>query len=680
MSTTSATPPTPAPRVLAPLAFAAGLAALYFGALTSGFLNDDYLFLEDARRQGFAAMFAPGGGLENFFRPLSREAWFAALTPIAGGRPELFHAANFALFLGACALLWNFLRERTSESGAWIATLWFATLPLQRVNLTWISCNQDLLALTTTLAAFASWRAKRPLVTAIAYALALASKEVAAPLPLALFLWSTTVERRPTGETLRRLAPLALPLALWTWGEWHLRSTNPAAAVLLVSPASALATLLHLAQSLIGLDAPEALGAALALARPSLLALAALALVALAWPATNADESRAHAEPAPPAPDASLPRFAIAWAIVFALPVIPVAHFWSAYYFTLSAAGAALAVAWLARRATRTTWLASTLVLLLWHALVSAAPSFAVVETPWSTTSHLTAHYFERGAQLTSRMRAALARVEPSPVRGTRFWFATLPEFAGFQMGNGPAIRDLYRDPTLESYFYSQFAESTAAEHACVFLFWNGVDFERLYASARDPFFQVGTDLLLLDRPAGAAWAFRRALANGESASEVYPWLGWAQLWRGRRAEAEAAWTRFGAADDPVLHVAHLRAAKTALDAGDTTSAKRALFDAMKAGIGRPEPHAVLGELLRAKSPKFALLETLVATRLQPDDWRARRDLVAGMLEARLDDRAATELAALRRIHPNWSGDPIAAGLERTLAARRAGAPDRGSR
>ena len=95
------------------------------------------------------------------------------------------------------------------------------------------------------------------------------------------------------------------------------------------------------------------------------------------------------------------------------------------------------------------------------------------------------------------------------------------------------------------------------------------------------------------------------------------------------------------------------------------------LFAPLAQRVGFP---AVLGELLRAKSPKFALLETLVAARLQPNDWLARRDLVAGLLDARLDDRAAAELAVLRRIHPRWADDPVAAVLERTLAERRAGA------
>ncbi|MFN8586674.1 MAG: hypothetical protein U0704_02645 [Candidatus Eisenbacteria bacterium] len=658
-------------RALAPLAFAGGLFALYANALATGFLNDDHLFLEQARERGLAALASGGGGLANYYRPLSREIWFGLLAPVADGRAWVFHAASLAVFLAAAALLFRLLRAHTGPAGAWIGTLWFTTLPLQRVNLLWISCNQELLALAGTLAAFAAWRARRVGWALLAYAAALASKDVAAPLPAALFLWSAWIERRPARETARALAPFALPLALLLAGELHLRSTSAAAATLRFEPSTALAAFAHLVQALTGLDAPGALPQALALARPSLVALAAFALLALAWPAGTARGK--DGEPAAAPDRGPLLRFALAWVVLFTLPVIPVAHTWSSYYYTLAAAGAALAVGVLARDAARFAWLGSVLVLLLWHAVSVAAPSFAVAESAWNWTSHLTTHYFERGAALSTRMRTALLRIAPAPAPGTRFWFATLPEFAGFQMGNGAAIRALYRDPSLESHFYSQFAESTAASYPCEFLWWNGVDFERLYTNARDPFFQVGTDLLLLDRPDGAVWAFRRGLAAGESADDILPWLGWAQLWAGRRTEAEASWKLFGAKDDATMHVAWLRAARTALDEGDSTAARRALFDAMKAGIGRPEAHAVLGELLRARSPKFALLETLVATRLQPNDWLARRDLVAGLLDARLDERAAQELAVLMRIHPDAQGDPVLAQIEHTLRARRSG-------
>jgi len=59
----------------------------------------------------------------------------------------VFHAANFALFLAALALLFDLLASLLPRPGAFAGTLYFALLPLQRVNLTWISCSQDLLAL-----------------------------------------------------------------------------------------------------------------------------------------------------------------------------------------------------------------------------------------------------------------------------------------------------------------------------------------------------------------------------------------------------------------------------------------------------------------------------------------------------------------------------------------------------
>lgn len=650
-------------RVLAPAAFAAGLAALYAGVFSTGFLNDDYLFLEDARLNGWGSLFGDGGALANYFRPLSREVYFALMEPLSRFGAWPYRAVNFALFLASCALLFRLLRSQAGEAGAWAGTLWFAVLPLQRVNLIWISCNQDLLALLGTLAAFAAWRGGHIAWAAAAWMAALLSKESALPLPIALVAWEVLVERRAVRDSLRRALPLAAPLLLWAAGEWSLRHGNPDAALLQPGLPAFAATLVHLAQSLVGLDTLQALPEGLRAARPSLLALAPLAAVALAWPA--ATEPRARRAPL---------LFALVWLVAFAIPVVPVAYTWSAYYFTLAAVGGAMLVAlafarW--NRWGRWGYLGALLALLQWHAITIASPAFAVADDIWGWTGHLTAHYFERGAKYGSQMRTALLRVEPSPAKGTRFFFATLPSWAGFQMGNGPGIRDLYRDPTLQSWFYSQFSESTAAGQPCVFLFWNGVDFERLYGQSRDPFFQVGTDLLLLDRPASAVWAFRRALDAGETSQDVLPWMGWAYLWSGDRGRAEAAWTAFGAQDDTTMHVAWLRAARTALDAGDTTATRRALFEAMRMGIGRPEAHAVLGDLLRGRSPKFALLETKVATRLNPADWIARRELVLGLLTARLDAQAEQELEVLRRIHPNFSTDIVCAQLERELSSRR---------
>ena len=116
-----------------------------------------------------------------------------------------------------------------------------------------------------------------------------------------------------------------------------------------------------------------------------------------------------------------------------------------------------------------------------------------------------------------------------------------------------------------------------------------------------------------------------------------------------------------------------LRTARGALLDGDSLAARRALVEAIRSGIGRPEAHAVLGEVLRSRNSKYALLETLVACRLKPDDWVARRDLVAGLVAARLDGPARTELEQLRAIHPGWERDSVTAVLVRTLEGRDVG-------
>ena len=109
---------------------------------------------------------------------------------------------------------------------------------------------------------------------------------------------------------------------------------------------------------------------------------------------------------APPAP---------AWLAAFTLPVWPVTYCWSAYFYTTAAVGGAVLVAGAATRLRPWSFVALLMGLLWWHAAVSAAPTFAVANDPWTPTSHLTNGYFERGAALTGKLRAALRRVDPRP-------------------------------------------------------------------------------------------------------------------------------------------------------------------------------------------------------------------------------------------------------------------------
>jgi tetratricopeptide (TPR) repeat protein len=648
---------------LAALALALALGLLYREPLRAGFLSDDYAFLEPPGSRPWAATLAEPGAIGNYYRPLSRQLWFGLLAPGVGGHPALFHAAGFALFLAALALLADLLLALLPAAGALAGTLYFALLPFQRVNLTWVSCAQDLLALVGSLATLALFRRGRRGLALVAALAAMASKESALALPVAIFAWSAWVERRPTLEALRRAAPFAALAAVW--GAVALR-------VALLAPGSRLhplslggydAALAHGAQSLLGLEHPAGFARALFARGPDPAALALAALVTLALPA----------RPATPAPFDPRPalRLGLAWFAAFALLIGPVAGIWSGYFYTVAAVGGAVLVGLAARRLGRAGFLALAALLFWWHAGGSGTRAFAVADDPWVWTSHVPAAYLERAERLTRALSANLVALEPAPPRGARFYFATLPPNAGFQTGNGALVRALYRNPSLASYFFSQYSDSTAGRAPCRFFFWDGVELRGLYRRAADPFFQVGSDLLLLDRPAGAADAFRRALESGGSRSDNLYWLGWALLWSGRRDAAEEAWKRFGAVDDSARWQANLSAARLSLvTLRDTLEGRRTLAEAVRYGIGRPEAHGALGGLLLAKQPKYGMLELRVATYLNPDDFLSRRALVGALVEARLDDAARRELGRLLLDHPELEYDTLVARARRALAPR----------
>jgi hypothetical protein len=653
----------------------AGIVALYGNTLTAGFINDDYLFLEQTRRFGLLGSLTHGSGLANFFRPLSREVWFGLLTPVSGGEPFVFHVAQLLLFVAALVLLVDlvavFVPRRDPQALVAPAVLagvaWYALLPFQRVSLTWVSCSQDLLALVLVLASVACFRRGRLAPALLAYVAATLAKETALALPLALYAWGWRVEGASPRVALRRVAPFALAALPWAAGEWLMRQRAPEAAPLVFHASHLVATYLHLTQSLLGVEHASGWLASWTIARPSAVAFALLAVAAY-WLPDKADPAPA---PAPATPRGAI-AFALAWIGAFTLPVWPVCYQWSSYYYTLAAVGGALLVALLAARIARWSWIALAGALVWWHAAGAGAPAFGTRQDPWLGTSHFTPFYLERAAALSKQLRASLTRSLPKVVTGTRFFFASIPSWAGFQTGNGPNIRQLYHDDSLESYFYSQFDEKTAARQPCEFLFWSGTDFERLHTVTDDPFFQVGTDLLLLEKPAGAAWAFRRGLDAGGARVDHLYWLGWALLWDGQRAPAERAWKEWGAHDDTSARVLWLRKAKGSLEDRDTLTARRQLVEAVRCGIGHPEAHAMLGLLLGRVNVKYALLETRVAAELNPRDWLARRDLVAGLVAVQLDDPAARQLEELKKLLPDWRRDTVAVRLDATLAARHA--------
>ena len=182
-----------------------------------------------------------GDALGNCFRPLSRQVYFAALAPIAHGSPRVFHAVNFTLFLACVAL---------------VVELLLAFVPLLA---------------------------------------ALASKESALALPVVFVAWDAVIAGRPLRRALARAAPHLALAALW--GLLAVRVSTRASGThwLHFDPGSFAAALVHGAQSLLGLDHPAGVFAALIAHGPDPLALALIAAIALLLPGTVAQAPRRRA-------------------------------------------------------------------------------------------------------------------------------------------------------------------------------------------------------------------------------------------------------------------------------------------------------------------------------------------------------------------------------------------------
>jgi tetratricopeptide (TPR) repeat protein len=664
----SAPPPNPPPRGrpwwLAAALLGLGLTALYWDALRAGFLSDDYVFLEQVRAHGWLGSLWAPDPLANFFRPFSRQLYFAILHTLAGTDPFPYHLANLALFLTALVLLADLLLTWVPPSAALAGVAYFALLPGQRVLLTWVSCAQDLLALVGALAALAFFRRGRLAWATAAYALAAFSKESALPLPALLLLWSRWSEGRGWRQAAARVAGPAAVALIWvvTAAAWH--QGQPAArGWTRLGISEAAAAFVHMLQSFIFLENPPRALESLLQRPPSWAALALLAPVALWLPARAARAGRertGHAQ-----------RYALAWCALTGLPLAAVAHTWSAYYYTLAAVGAALAVAGWSVRLDRPGWLALMAGLLWLHAGACQMRAFAVAERPWVWTSRVTPFFVARGADYVRRLSGQMLRLEPAPPPDARFFFATLPPYAGFQAGNGALLRALYRRPDLRSYFYSQFSESTAGSAPCDFFYWDGARVKRLYRATQDRFIQVAGDLLLFDRSAGARHALRRALAAGEDPREAYYWLGWAWLYEGDRARAEEAWRRMGARDSALAYWRALDVAQHAEARGDTVAAQRLYLSAVAWHVGRPEVHRRLGELLIAREPKYALLELQVALFLDPTDSTSRRRLAIGLARLGLLEQVVRQIEDLWSRYPSLRADRE---LQAAFAAARAGA------
>jgi hypothetical protein len=193
---------------------------VYLPALGASFQFDDFqVVLGDARVATLAAWWDAMPGM----RALVKLSF--ALNHAAGGHVELFRATNLALHAVNASLVFLLARvlarrlRTADEPGAWVVAavtaLVFALHPVQTESVTYIAGRSNVLATLFCLLALLAWlRAREPrasrwwwLPIAPCYVAALASKETAAVLPLAMLL-CLAVEKRPAAREF--IAPVLL--------------------------------------------------------------------------------------------------------------------------------------------------------------------------------------------------------------------------------------------------------------------------------------------------------------------------------------------------------------------------------------------------------------------------------------------------------------------------------------
>lgn len=220
-------------------ALGAGIVALllFFPVVKYGFVRDDRELFADnpfLRNPGYfgklvtSDFWSSAGANSGLWRPLvSASYWLDGR--IGGWLPAWFHGVNLVSHVAVVALLALVMVEAgAGVAAAWLATLFFAVMPAHVEAVAWISGRTDvwcaLFGLTSLWLHLRSFRARTSVWAwragaALAFALALMSKEAAAPLVvvLAVIAWRRAGDSE--GGRLRgvllELAPYLVLLAAW---------------------------------------------------------------------------------------------------------------------------------------------------------------------------------------------------------------------------------------------------------------------------------------------------------------------------------------------------------------------------------------------------------------------------------------------------------------------------------
>ncbi len=142
-----------------------------------------------------------GGGSPLYWRPVSRQLYYAMFGQLMLSQPYLVALFHAGLLAAVAVLLYRALRPAWAAPAAALAATFPVLLEAARQVIAWPSCAQDLLALGFGVAALHALSRGRRAVALVALALALLSKETAIAFVPALALWPAARRANATPAT-----------------------------------------------------------------------------------------------------------------------------------------------------------------------------------------------------------------------------------------------------------------------------------------------------------------------------------------------------------------------------------------------------------------------------------------------------------------------------------------------
>lgn len=470
--------PVPAGRALGLLLLGVFLFARFGDAFRLPFLNDDYLFLDQIAGKGFAELWGFSDAVVQGWHPWSREFHYWWLQRAFGPLEWPFHVTSLLLACGVLAAFWALARRLVGAPGAAIAVAGAATLPGWGVLLMWAGGAQDLWMLLLSLLALLAWRADRVGWAALAYGLALVSKETAAPLLLLFLAHDRWIGRRPWQESLVRMSPAIALLAAWSLAHplllgrlWSSLPTSVPLPPAVVAPWDAV---LRSALAVFSVDQwPVPLGGWKAVwwdgLRGALLLLLFVEL--LVRPDSRPSDMLGGTRTA--RLRGALP-FALAWWGCGVLPLLLPRLGWHTGYGQFAALGLWLVVGQMLARQTGTA-----MVLLGVIGFLGAGRAATAAQDSSETSSA------RRTGALVAKLRSSLLAAHPRLEPHSRLWFPPLGEDAGFLAAESRAVRVWYHDRTLQTGYANAYRPRAVGEQAGPDYFLRMDEAGRLFDAAR---------------------------------------------------------------------------------------------------------------------------------------------------------------------------------------------------